>query len=102
MNEPKHTPGPWSVRKNDHSCVSGPRMSIDGSGRKIGTFTVASCLGYKDEREANARLIAAAPELLKALQACDRVFGAPNPDPLAAFATIEKARAAISKALGDA
>lgn len=60
----KHTPGPWKVyeRVSNHdsdSWIKGP----DGE-------QIASGIGHEDEPQqlANARLIAAAPELLEALQ----------------------------------
>ena len=61
MNKPKHTPGPWDVDgTSPHRTINGPE------------FTVAMIhqprLMELPESEANARLIAAAPELLAVLQ----------------------------------
>lgn len=62
----KFTPGPWALHKYSSTTVQ------NEAGR-----TVASCGGYQDnmsdgafavENEANARLIAAAPELVEALR----------------------------------
>jgi len=57
----KHTPGPWGVTQ---------KLNVS-AGRR----TVANCGGYQDggdatyqENIANSRIIAAAPELLEALQ----------------------------------
>jgi hypothetical protein len=51
------TPGPWSVSKGSPQLVG-----CEG-------FWIASTMGIQgDEGEANARLIAAAPEMLAALQ----------------------------------
>lgn len=69
-----HTPGPWKVE------VGGSDRDIivsDKGGRTIAE-TNASCYPYDDglpdmfvpEALANAHLIAAAPEMLRALQAC--------------------------------
>jgi hypothetical protein len=66
MNQSKHTPGPWNV--DGDATVYGPRFSIANDKEQIGIFEVADCKGYKQEREANARLIAAAPDLLLALE----------------------------------
>ena len=66
MNQLKHTPGPWNV--DGDATVYGPRFSIANDKEQIGRFEVADCKGYKQEREANARLIASAPELLAALE----------------------------------
>lgn len=68
----KHTPGPWNVSiafAEDH-----PRIQIksDNEILKVGPANgVAVCLaGYvqNEESQANAKLIAAAPELLEALK----------------------------------
>lgn len=66
MNQSKHTPGPWNV--DGDATVYGPRFSIANDKEQIGRFEVADCKGYKQEREANARLIAASPDLLLALE----------------------------------
>lgn len=61
MIEAKHTPGPWRV--------SGHRLAVFAKLNGI-NVVVADCdrtLGYS-ESEANARLIASAPELLEYLQ----------------------------------
>jgi len=63
----KHTPGPWEIEP--HSTIDkefnvGPGISVD----------------YDDvdhaEQDANAKLIAAAPDLLEALNYCISVFDA--------------------------
>ena len=90
MKTTNHTPAPWIVKNKDE--VFGARKSYN-----IGTFCVASCQGYKEEREANARLIAAAPELLGALQTVLDYwvdFGEIG------CQTLEEAREAIAKAEG--
>ena len=56
----KHTPGPW---KTTHSAMSGYRVS-DSTG-----WGVAVVLKDAND-EANAHLIAAAPQMLEALEAC--------------------------------
>jgi hypothetical protein len=56
-----HTPGPWWVEDSDHPMGEG-REVYDGFGR------TASVYGDTLTAEANARLIAAAPELLAALR----------------------------------
>ena len=96
----KHTPGPWSagaVYRDfgvDVSCVECGLPKPDDGPAHICT------VGNSDERMphlANAKLIAAAPDLLEALGVLLNVFG-----PTAAvgreIATIHKARAAIKKA----
>lgn len=57
----QHTPGPWLVRATPESSNQDFIVSD-------GKYAVAS-IDYCDESDANACLIAAAPELLKALDA---------------------------------
>lgn len=57
----KHTPGPWHVFRVSEYLIIGE--SPPAPGRHIAR---ASSMG--DETEANARLIAAAPAMLEALQ----------------------------------
>ena len=63
MSESKHTPGPWKVSPTDDTVV------IDATGAEVAAIDG----DYNDpdtwpQMEANARLIAAAPDLLDALQ----------------------------------
>ena len=58
----EHTPGPWTV----HSCEMHPHHEITAEcGRRIATQNDH----HDGQDKANARLIAAAPELLTALRA---------------------------------
>jgi len=69
--ENKHTPGPWQISKfvadNDIVESVGPAYWIQPKSRM--TLTCMACVGgfTKEEAKANARLIAAAPDLLEAL-----------------------------------
>ena len=70
----KHTPGPWFYKheKGWHDIVTHHGELPDGSPN---SWTVASINTRREpEHEANARLIAAAPELLEALQSSDRAM----------------------------
>lgn len=61
MNEQKHTAGPWS---------KGPGIITAGH-QAIASYTGCGVVRYADseeEREANAKLIAAAPDLLSVLE----------------------------------
>lgn len=60
MTQATHTPGPWEVREG--CAIYAPK------GFKPYSVRLADCLGYKEEREANARLVAAAPAMLEALR----------------------------------
>jgi hypothetical protein len=92
----KHTPGPWHYRRGDewsHSVVTHHGTLPDGSQN---CWTVADINKMREpEHEANARLIAAAPELLEALKEL-----LPGADAMGW--NTEKARAAIAKAEGQA
>jgi hypothetical protein len=72
----EHTPGPWSVTEDGEICA-GP---IEASGICIGTLYCAEdypCLDPEheakcnEEYKANARLIAAAPDMLDMLRRCE-------------------------------
>ena len=102
----KHTPGPWYVF---HSAHRG-RFDDDGPGAfSIGDAQTAYsanilCSRYEwperaEEMKANARLIAAAPDLLKALQAIVATCSVRIDDPR--IALFDAARAAITKATGE-
>lgn len=85
MSESKHTPGPWQVQHNDSHrswCV----VSACGDGV---TGWARVC-----QSEADARLIAAAPDLLEACRAIA------NCEFMVSRAAGEKVLAAIAKAEG--
>jgi len=97
----KHTPGPWAVFRRDGYSTY---IHAINEGGEINTFQVASChsatsrkyFPTRGEAEANARLIAAAPDLLEALQALSAYFGTDTDNGLDELLT--QARAAITKA----
>lgn len=64
----KHTPGPWRVSTPDHTSGATMIQAADGT---IICSRVMAHDGSNDDieaAEANARLVAAAPELLEALE----------------------------------
>ena len=67
----KHTPGPWIIGRWDLMPQNHIRIHTTDD------LFIAELGEFADNREANARLIAAAPELLEALQ---KIF---NLEPLA-------------------
>ena len=87
----QHTPGPWAIYVNAPSDVVIRKMSKDGY-ELCAIARVSS--GY-----ANAHLIAAAPELLEALDAALKLIELVMP--IDGDVT-RKARAAIAKAKGGA
>ncbi|WP_372438224.1 hypothetical protein ACCM60_14095 [Pseudomonas chlororaphis subsp. aureofaciens] len=88
-----HTPGPWAVVDGYYPGF----IKIAGPAFDISIVTSAADLDFKDfcARTADAKLIAAAPEMLKALQgivsACDATFEV-------VALNLDDARAAIAKA----
>lgn len=84
MTKTKHTPGPWAIEM--HASIAG----IDSgwttvSSAKNPGLIIAECgvrilpdLMPKEQMQANARLIAAAPELLEAAKVLDSYFDDPE------------------------
>jgi hypothetical protein len=95
--ETKHTPGPWEVMKNEPTVIRGHNRD------KPYSFSLAETMGYKENREANARLIAAAPDMLDILeQVSDMVIAGSYPDgPCMERYLMEDVRAVIAKAKGE-
>lgn len=96
MAENKHTPEPWFVEKRSQWGVLAHELPRGGARRRIAVC--GSPRAYADsvldgEDEANARLIAAAPEMLAALQDIVKRNEIQN------WFNTDKARAAIAKAL---
>lgn len=88
----KHTPGPWSYWNG--ICSPGGRVTQDETGTHIAIPTVYANAQLTD---ANARLIAAAPELLEALKSVlDMVSSGKT-----SLGLVEYARSAIAKATGE-
>lgn len=94
----KHTPGPWHIDLMD-SAVTDSWYTINGGNfGGIATLDIPDKTDYPEAwafNEANARLIAAAPEMLEALKNLVDVYGDcfGKPD-------IERAEDAINKAEG--
>ena len=94
----KHTPGPWHVMYSNQHITSAGGLSVrrimihGGKPGGIHHQNVAQCLN--EQAEANARLIAAAPELLAALHS----IADSDPDaPEFIACAMAVARAAIAK-----
>jgi len=111
MSNEKHTPGPWGANLGQDDV---PGIWTIGPMR--GEFLVnpvaITAIGPNDGKDilrntANARLIAAAPDLLESMQAlfkhCSMIHSVwgENCNLKEANAAIERARAAIAKAKGE-
>lgn len=81
----KHTPGPWTVVTSDEDIVIEPNIAV--------------MVNLNDNLHENARLIAAAPELLEALHDVLVCLEQNEEDPDSAAVRI--VRVAIAKAEGN-
>ncbi len=99
----KHTPGPWEIGPQEFSRVKVYEKQ-QGSRRIVADCDLnelREMIGYRPEAEANARLIAAAPDLLAAVEALLRLPG------ISSFAAdldsdaVKLAERAINKATGQ-
>lgn len=65
-----HTPGPWQIKTiGDRIVVEGDRQNNPGYPQRVALVT-QHWGRLKPESEANAKLIAAAPEMLELLREC--------------------------------
>jgi hypothetical protein len=106
--ETKHTPGDWHIAKVEDAMLARTRSIEvhDATGSYICHIDRDNLKGYpKTEAQANARLIAAAPELLEALRRFLTLL--PSEEGLGGYAPIgafviagDYARAAIAKSEG--
>jgi hypothetical protein len=108
----KHTPGPWFVKKTAMSCFIDARIG----GGMLQEVAWCGQTATPEHMDANARLIAAAPDLLEALnrllitaecvkRQADNSGKTPYTDWRSAVDDLtkvsDKARAAIAKATGE-
>ena len=97
-----HTPGPWQLAENDTTLVLSEALDAEGNARLVADVLCVQGPA-KGEDFANARLIAAAPELLAALRLClENLDGIAAEDDIPSHVIREQARAAINRATGDA
>lgn len=101
MKEFKGSKGPWSSHSDEESMATSVVMNELGDILcAVGTYMTST-----EEDYANARLIAAAPDLLDALQEMTAIVkknSYPQPDkPSSNYARAEWAESVISKALGE-
>jgi hypothetical protein len=92
MSNTKHTPGPWMVDRPGTLFHIRTMDEINGT-----VATCDPCDFATQEQLANARLIAAAPELLEALRELVESVAISDPG----VYDLDAARAAIAKATGQ-
>ena len=108
MDNQKHTPGPWNVTNTAPSNALDIAIIFDAQSQVVCSVPKGSSNVPMLERRANARLIAAAPELLEACLAMIE-WDAREEDHAVDFyarmalcgAAFDKARAAIAAATGS-
>lgn len=106
-----HTPGPWHVGRLDGGDMDERVIEVYDGGPVIGTVWQMGAdfdgeVDNSPERDANANVIAAGPELLDAcIQALDHVFGGPSEcncgGPCEGTCTQAILISAVAKALGQ-
>ena len=109
MSEVKHTPGPWEVIiDDDGNPLSGRPMvaatpELDCAIVHWDGFVQPYWRSARGDKEihANARLIAAAPDLLEALERCLNFIENSESEMGETLPCGEYARAAIARAKGD-
>lgn len=88
----QHTPGPWRINPCFQTMISNCEDGDDSADIcEVSEWTPE----FWDERDANARLIAAAPELLEALEKAIHARVIRDGD------VVDTMRAAIAKAKGE-
>lgn len=75
MNEAKHTPGPWEIGDENNQYIEIEIGDAVASLYRQDRFGLHMAFS-RDEMRANGRLIKAAPELLEALRAVNRIVAA--------------------------
>lgn len=93
----KHTPGPWIADQ----LVDGYDIHAAETRFRVATASDPEMVWGAIGREEDARLIAAAPELLEALEKIVRMFEGADDTVWAVEDYHQKARAAIAKAKGE-
>jgi hypothetical protein len=94
-DQSKHTLGPWEILPN-RSSINGGRI-VNRSGAVIGRLTSEADKPIS-QKEADGRLIAAAPDMLAALKLWERI--STGPANAEADRALKATRAAVAKAEG--
>lgn len=103
MSNTKHTPGPWKVFNHSWSDTSiiAPGFDHGICCLDINHATEESQEADEEQMAANARLIAAAPDLLETLRLCEgNIYSLADAHPVIFTKWLKVVRAAIAKAEG--
>jgi hypothetical protein len=104
----KYTPGPWEAENNGQFWEIVPKNRVSAQPYRIGDVCASDPENPNSGiQEANARLIAAAPELLEALLELDEAYcragtNLTRSERAEDRRRLMKARAAVAKATGEA
>ena len=95
----QHTPAPWTAQNDGRDIISIQHSNNDPGAISMTLAKVTARMTWRSQAEANARLIAAAPDLLEALKACDEAMSymSEYDIPITLPAQV---KAAIAKAIG--
>ncbi|HWX40365.1 MAG TPA: hypothetical protein VN345_04375 [Blastocatellia bacterium] len=78
-----HTPGPWSVEvQQEDMAYIVPACLPETFVAEVWSDDYEHSVPLTENNLADARLIASAPELLEALEAVDRLYSTPVPNPM--------------------
>jgi hypothetical protein len=92
----KHTPGPWLISERVKTARLDNALMVRPADHHNYEYGATAIIATS---EADARLVAAAPELLESLQQLIEWFDSDSKEPIEA--PLDVARAAISKATGE-
>lgn len=97
-----HTPGPWAVHANVRDSRT-DAARIDAGDTLVATVSTlpTKTTAAWHEAHANARLLAAAPDMLEALQSLVRAVEQFTSAVALGWPELEQAKAAIAKATGE-
>jgi hypothetical protein len=99
MAEPKWTKGPWRANKN--RAITAGDATIGNACQSFGVTANGSFHVTEKDAEANANLIAAAPDLYKALDRCLNFIANTESEMGETLESGDVARAALAKARGE-
>ena len=95
----QHTPGPWAISKGAYGALYVGPATLVHPGREAAQYAADRGRDLLAQREANAALIAAAPDMLAALQDIADFWEEPT---LSLWVLKSRVSAAIAKAKGRA